>query len=207
SPFHEVKAVHGAATDTAAKVPIIDAKKVPIIFSPITIMLVEKNEGVLKAPQILIQFPLGGGRLDLKDYLTGVVGSFYVRFANSIVDENSEEKKDKVTSTDEIYFWSRGKKRKIEDAVFGSGCNKIMELSPAKMADQDAMGIKVNTKNDRYVSVIGGHYFFVKRREKDILLSQIEITNSDLAVHLCDAVSAHKSTVKGVDDDSSSENE
>lgn len=189
----------GAAAD--GKVPDIGTKAMPIIFSPVQVMLVEKNPGVLRWPKVTIQFPLGGGKLDFKEYLTGVVGTFYVRFINATTAE------DKEALEPEVFFWSRARKRNIEGEVFGSGCNKILELSLSKIKIEDKLGIKVNTKDARYLSVLGGHYFFVKRTPKEVFVSQIEMTNSDLPQHLCDPVQVQKNLPKGDGHDSRSEHE
>ncbi len=196
---------HGNAADSHAaagkdaKVPEVGTKTQPVIFSPAQIMLIEKNPGVLKWPQIIVQFPLGGGQLDLKDYLTGVVGTFYVRF----ISTSAENEKEVIDP--EIFYWSRARKRRIENEVFGSGCNKIVQLSMKKILAEDKQGIKVNTKDHRYLSVLAGHYFFVKRSPKETQVSQIEITNSQIHQHLCEVVQTHKSSdEKGAKDDPSS---
>lgn len=198
---HGAPAGHGEGAGADGKVPDVGSKSQPIIFSPAQIILVEKNPGVLKWPQITIQFPLGGGKLDLKDYLTGVIGTFYVRFLFTAAEGEKE------ALEPEIYYWSRAKKRRIEDEVFGSGCNKIIELSTKKIAKEDKLGIKINTKDDRYLSVIAGHYFFVKRTPKDTQVSQIEITNSDLTQHLCEPIQNRKNAEKGTEHDSRSNHE
>lgn len=191
----------GGAPAADGKVPEVGSRSTPVIFSPVQIVLAEKNPGVLRWPKVIIQFPLGGGKLDFKEYLTGVIGTFYVRF----VSGTGAEEKDPGEM--EIYYWSQAKKRKVENDVYGSGCNKIIQLSQKKINDEDKLGLKVNTKDDRYLSVLAGHYFFVKRTGKEILVSQIQMTNSDLSMHMCDAVSIKKNSAKGDQNDASSEHE
>src|SRR5262245_28368555 len=49
-------------------------------FADLTVILKEKNTEVLRKPEIRIVFPKGGGQIDLAQWLTGKVGTFYVRF-------------------------------------------------------------------------------------------------------------------------------
>jgi hypothetical protein len=190
---------NGPAAD--GKVPDVGTKTMPIIFAPVQVMLVEKNPGVLRWPKVVIQFPLGGGKLDFSNYLTGVVGTFYVQFINAFTAE------DKETLEPEVFFWSRAKKRVIDREIIGSGCNKILELSLSKLKVEDKLGIKVNTKDARYLSVLAGHYFFVKRTPKQIFVSQIEMTNSDLQQHLCEPAQLNKKPSQGGSHDSRPEHE
>ena len=147
-----------------------------IVFSTVDVILEEKNPGILKYPQIKVSFPRGGGELDFKDYLTGRTGTFFIKFVPTQMQGQT---------SDEVIFWSRAKKRRIESEIHGSGCNKILKMGSKWKELQLKKGIEVNTHSDRYLSVLGGHLFFVSRKDKEVYLSQISLTHSNKQELFC----------------------
>jgi hypothetical protein len=148
-----------------------------IVFSAVEVVLQEKNPGILKSPQMKVSFPRGGGQLDLKQYLTGRTGTFFVKFVPVSLQGSTSE---------EVLFWSRAKKRRIDGEIHGSGCNRVLKMGPQWKKNQSERGIEVNTHRERFLSVLGGRYFFVSRKDKEIFLSQIFITHSDHKDLFCD---------------------
>ena len=95
---------------TDIKVPLkmwdmFKEKNEGFIFSEAKVWLKEKNSGVLVKDSIKIDLPKGGGTIDLADFTSSEMGSFYLGF--DFADfENASMKK--------ILFISRVKKRNIE---------------------------------------------------------------------------------------------
>lgn len=169
-----------AKKDEAAPPPAprsVDEKA--IIFSAIEVLLEEKTRGVLKSPRIQISFPRGGGTLDLSQYVTDQVGTFFIRFLPTSAEKKVSEK---------TYFWSRAKKRRIDDEIYGTGCNKVLELGPEWTKMQSGEGFKVNTHRQRHASVLGGRFVFTVRTEKELFLSQVLVTDSVLRDFFCEDI-------------------
>ena len=76
-------------------------------YAPLFVLLKEKNRGVLKESEYRLELPDGGGQIDLAKYVTGKIGSFYVDFEFEGQESQAKDQK--------ILFYSRTKKRKIED--------------------------------------------------------------------------------------------
>ncbi len=144
-----------------------------ITFSAVTVRLVEKTRGVLVEPEIEIKLPKGGGQIDLSQFVSNKQGTFHVYFN---LDEMTDDQKLKA------FFISRTRKRKIENEVWGSGCNKFMDIRNFLLTGGRAKGIEVNTTRSRHLSVLGGTFFFASGP----LVTQVTFTDSQQAQLFCD---------------------
>lgn len=177
SQFESKEATHDGHEKSSTLVNTESLDSYSIVFSTVDVLLEEKNPGVLKFPQIKISFPRGGGELDFKEYLTGRTGTFFVKFFSTSLNGKTSE---------DVLFWSRARMRRIESELHGSGCNKVLKMGSRWAKLNSKKGIEVNTHRDRYLSVIGGRFFFVSRKDKEIHLSQILLTHSDRKELLCE---------------------
>lgn len=142
-----------------------------IIFLPISVNLKEKNPGILKSNELSIEFPRGGGLVDLSQWVTQENGTFFLKF-----DLSEFKSFEKV----EAYFYSRARKRKVDDEVLGMGCNKFSRLSPPFLKLITTEGLAVNTTRNRHLTVIGGRWIFVARDlSNKIYISQVTIADSN----------------------------
>lgn len=147
------------------------------IFSEIQVFLVEKNPGVLKRPAYKISLPRGGGEIDLSNYIGISPGTFYVGFEYpEFVD--AQEKK--------VLFVSEAKKRKIDDVVYGLGCNQFVDITAKYFEAMKHEGIKVNTTRDRHLSVLGGHFLFAAHKGATVYISQVSFTDSNRKNLFCE---------------------
>jgi hypothetical protein len=152
----------------------------PILYSSVQVFLTEKNPGVLKAPAWRLNFPVGGGTLDLSAYVTGAPGSFYVGF------ELPEEFQ---TGTNfKVLFISQGRKRRIDDRIFGAGCSQVLDITSKFQAMMKSEGIKANTTRQRHVTLLAGHYIFSVLKEGRIYITQATLTDSKNKNLLCEAL-------------------
>lgn len=184
---HKEDAVH----DNAIKVDeLSDDIKVPtkvwdsmwenaqnFIFADVRVILKEKNPGVLVKPEIEIQYPVGGGRLNLREYLTGKAGTFYLNFKFPEFEDAKERR---------VFFISNAKKRKIGQDIYGTGCNKFLDITKSYFANFSKDGIKLNTTRARHLTVAGGTFIFASNKEERNFVSQLTLTDSDFVEMLCE---------------------
>lgn len=148
------------------------------VFSEVTVYLVEKNDNVLKKPAFKISFPRGGGEVDLSQF-TGISnGTFYVGFDFPEFTEAQDKK---------VIFVSQSKKRKIDDEVYGLGCNQFADITNKYFEMMPKMGLKVNTTRDRHLSVLGGHFLFSAHKGNTIYVSQVTFKDSTKNFLFCEA--------------------
>ncbi|MGE5085972.1 MAG: hypothetical protein ACM3MG_06685 [Bacillota bacterium] len=135
-----------------------------VTFAAVKVFLVQKNDGIVNGEAVKIELPKGGGDIDLSQYLTGNNGSFYVGF----------EFPDFVESTAQrVLFVSHARKRKIDDQVYGAGCNQILDITNKFMLAMKGEGLKVNTTRERHLSTIGGTFLFSAQKAGSILVAQV----------------------------------
>lgn len=151
-----------------------------IFYSAIKVFLTEKNKNILKSPGYVIDLPRGGGGIDLAHYLTGDSGTFFVGF--ELPEEFNEEKSIKV-----IYL-SHARKRKIDDSIFGSGCNQYFDITKKFLRMMKTEGIKANTTRQRHLSLLAGHYIFSIVKDSQVFLTQVSIEDSRYKNLICEAL-------------------
>ena len=160
--------------------PGAEALGLGIFYASIQVFLTEKNERVLKAPATVIELPRGGGSIDLAEYTTGDAGTFFVGF--ELPEEFKEGKNFKAL------YVSQGRKRKIENRVFGAGCNQFFDITKKFTEMMANEGIKANTTRQRHVTLLAGHYIFSIIKETRIFITQVTITDSKNKNLLCEAL-------------------
>jgi hypothetical protein len=160
--------------------PGAEAPNLGIFYSAIKVYLTEKNDHILKRPSFLIDFPRGGGNIDLAQYLTGDPGSFFVGF--ELPEDFKEGKNFKVL------FMSQGRKRKIENRVYGAGCSEYFDITKKFTEMMAGEGIKANTTRQRHVTLLAGHYIFSIIKEAQIFITQVSFTDSKNKNLLCEAL-------------------
>lgn len=150
-----------------------------IFYSSVKLFLTEKNPGILQSPAYEIELPRGGGAIDLAKLLTGNQGSFYVGF---------ELPEEITTGTNfKAIYISDARKRKLDDRVFGAGCNQYFDITPKFLLMMKTEGIKANTTRQRHVTVLAGHYIFSAMKDNRIYITQVHLTDSRYKNLLCEA--------------------
>ncbi|NUN05473.1 MAG: hypothetical protein HUU57_06910 [Bdellovibrio sp.] len=149
-----------------------------LVFSDLQIFLVEKNPGVVAGEAVKISLPKGGGTVDLSRFISNKQGTFYVGFEFPEFADVEAKK---------VIFISNTKKRRIGNQVFGAGCNQILDITDRFMQEMKGEGLKVNTTQERYVSVMGGTFLFAAQKGSDVFLAQVTFTNPQQAALFCGA--------------------
>lgn len=173
----EVQIPKGLMTSLVKEI-ISDSKTLtPVyLFMPLQVRLTEQNEGVLKKPAIRFSFPKGGGKIDLKDVVTGF-GSFFLSFPPEQFDDSYDFL--------HLYYISNSPVKKIESESFGLGCGKMIDLKKSFSKLQKSDFLKLNTSDLRYLHVTAGLYVFVFKKASQIFMAQLTISDSRYDKELC----------------------
>ncbi len=154
---------------------------VPRGFLDVQIAFRSSAEGVLSS-HTKFSLPRGGGVIDLKPYVKGAKGSFYMK----VLAERTSEA-DKEVEDLHVYFLSEAKKRDISGESFGAGCKKFMDITGLIERANAKTGLQLNAKEQRYVTVAAGVYYFVDFSKKQkIYISAAQITDSRYPELLCE---------------------
>lgn len=154
------------------------------MFATLQVRFVEFNEGVLKNPSMTFVFPKGGGRIDLKDVISGS-GSFYLSFPKIQFEGKAEDEPELL----HFYYVSNSPVKKIDGESFGLGCGKMIDLKKSYSKLQSPDFLKLNTSEQRYLYVTAGRYVFIFQQFSKIYMSQLTITDSRYTKELCLGVS------------------
>lgn len=150
-----------------------------VIFASLTVVLEERTPGTLMEPMIRIEFPKGGGQIDLARWLTRKPGSFFVRF-------ESDGQNDPASFR--AFFLSKAKKRKIEEGLVGSGCRSYLDIRSYMLSSGRDPGIVVNTTRNFASSTLGGHFIFSWQREGVYFVTQAGFVDSDYPQLSCSSM-------------------
>ncbi len=153
-------------------------KRPPTDSFPLTVELTEKTEGVLGKKNFILQYPLGGGILELSQFVSErPQGSFYLRI--------KWDEKQWPMKYFKAYFVSRSKMKTMDGKVFGSGCDHFFNLTEYFKSSMKGQGFFLNTNNLRHISLIAGIYYFNVFKDGKIYWSSLEIIDSRHRELLC----------------------
>ncbi len=147
-----------------------------LIFDPVVVELVEKNQDVLTHPRIRLEFPKGGGTVDLKKYKGERAGTFFVKFDFEGLRE---------TQNFNIYYLSEGRVRKVDGMTVGSGCRVYLNVRDSVVKDFAHDGIAVNTTRDMHVSALAGHFIMSWLLDGHLHLTQVRFIDSSREDLIC----------------------
>ena len=160
--------------DPNAPVVSEDAGGFSVIYTPVEVVLNEKNEGVLSEKNVQINLPRGGGEVDLGSHIGKTAGTFYVQFH---FPEYTDE--DKKSIEQRVWFVSRTKKRKLGDEIVGAGCKAWFEISKKFKNENSAHGIKANTTRQRHTTLLGGSFIFSWKKNGQTYLAQVNFIDTE----------------------------
>lgn len=138
-------------------------------FVPLKAYLVEKNRGILGRENFELKFPVGGGEIDLADFVQPLRGSFY--FATDFLpDVDSKQKK--------VFFLSNSPVRTMMGSKIGAGCDTYFDVSGAFSKAMSGTGFLVNTTDGRHVGALAGTYFFSAYEGKKLRIASLTVRDS-----------------------------
>lgn len=171
---HEVKAPVASLPDEPGASTMSS-----VLFSSVIVTLTEKNPGILKEPVLSFEFPKGGGEIDLSQWTTGKVGTFFVRFSFPFEAQ---------PPTFEAYHLSKARKRRVEGRIYGGGCKFFYKITQFLQKQKDGRGMAVNTTKDFHASTLGGHFLFSWQDQEAVQVTQVRFTSSNNPELFCENV-------------------
>jgi hypothetical protein len=123
--------------------------------------------------------PLGGGVIDLSEYVTPLKGAFALKI-------NAKKEDGTEPSGLRVFFVSHGKARLIDGDEFGAGCDKYMEITRYFHRKHGGKGFELYTAGQRYLSVVGGTFVAVVFEKEALQVGSLTFTDSRYPEHLCE---------------------
>lgn len=149
------------------------------LYTPIQVVLFSESNGVIKNSPTRISFPNGGGQLDLANYVIGA-GSFYLSFP--------KDQFETLPFLENLYFISDTPKKKIEKEEFGLGCGKFVDIKKQFESLQKINFLKLYTTDLRYLYVVSGYYIFVFKKNNQVFLTHLRVTDSRYPDSFCSSL-------------------
>lgn len=144
----------------------------------VTVNLTEKRHAALHE-DARIGTPLGGGIIDLADFVTPIRGAFQMKIAAT--GEKSDEQIPVKT-----YFVSRAKTRMLGGEAYGAGCDKYMEITNFFNRKMNGDGFQLYTADQRYVSVLGGTFVLVSFDKDALMVGSVTFQDSRFPDLICE---------------------
>lgn len=147
-----------------------------VTFLPVKVILKEKSPGVLTEEKIEIEFPRGGGEVDLTKFVKDKQGTFIVNF---------EFPGEESLQTMKVFYVSKARKRRIDDQIWGAGCKQYMDIKDFYLKKIKKNQFFVNTTKNRHLSVLGGHFIFASSVSKQLQVAQVTFKDSKQPQYFC----------------------
>lgn len=144
--------------------------EIPTQYMALKAYLSEKDVDVLGGKNFELLFGLGGGELDLKEF----VKKGKKQFIFSLGLEEPYSDKDTLR----VYFLGNSRAAKLGTTEWGSGCQKYMDITNYFMKTLSHKGVLVSATDLRYLRVLAGSFFFVLNKNNSLYLAQLKVTDS-----------------------------
>lgn len=123
--------------------------------------------------------PLGGGVIDLSEYVTPLRGAFHLKIL--------AHKEDGTEPAGlRVFFISRAKPRILGGEEYGAGCGKFMEITSYFTKKNSGEGFELYTADQRYLSVLGGTFVTVAFQKEALYVGSVSFTDSRYPNLLCE---------------------
>ena len=165
-----------AASELKTSLPVF-------VFLPIQVKLTGLQNGVVQDEVVQIQFPNGGGNLDLAKFLRKQ-GSFQFEIVHPTNPQDIE--------LFDVVFVSNMHSREIDNELHGVGCGRAIRLTAQYEKISLKSSIKVNTTDARHLHVIGGQFVLVYKRSNQYYLTHVNIFDSRYTSLQCQSLSQDK---------------
>lgn len=144
----------------------------------VSVELTQKRQVALHE-NVRVVTPLGGGVIDLAEFVTPLKGGFRMRILG--LNDKSEE----IPGT-RVFFVSRAKSRVIDGEEFGAGCDQYMEITTFYNKVMLPEGIELFTAEQRYLSVVGGTFVLVAFTKEELHVASVTFNDSRYPGRLCE---------------------
>lgn len=139
------------------------------VFLPIQVKLTGLQSGVVQDDVVQIQFPNGGGNLDLSKFLRKQ-GTFTFEIVHPTTPADIE--------LFDVVFVSNMHSREIDSELHGVGCGRAIRLKDQYDKLSHRSQLTVNTTDARHLHVIGGQFVLVYKRSNQYYLTHINVFDS-----------------------------
>lgn len=140
--------------------------------------LTQRNHVALHE-DIRVVTPLGGGVVDLSDFVTPLRGAFRLKFL-------AKQESGLEPIGLRIFFVSRAKSRTVEGETVGSGCDKFMEITSYYFKKAARGGFDLYTAGQRYLSVVGGTFVAIAYSKEALYVGSMTFVDSRYPELLCE---------------------
>lgn len=144
----------------------------------VSVELRQKRAAALNE-EVRINTPIGGGVIDLADFVTPLRGAFQMHIIPR-VDQNEG------VSDLRVFYISQAKERSVDGDEFGAGCGKMMEVTSFFNKKMNAAGFELYTTGQRYVSVIGGVFVLAGFAKDALQVGSVSFMDSRFPELLCE---------------------
>lgn len=145
----------------------------------ITVELSEKRRAALHE-NVRINTPLGGGVIDLSEFVTPLRGAFEAKI--KVNSETAGEESPAVR----VFFVSHAKPRILGGEQYGAGCDKYMEVTSFFNRKMSHGGFELYTADQRYLSVLGGTFVLVAFDKEALLVGSVSFMDSRFPELMCE---------------------
>jgi hypothetical protein len=122
--------------------------------------------------------PVGGGEIDLANFVRDEVGKFQVGMAIDFPEGLS-------ANSLHVYYLVGGRERALAGDKVGAPCGHLLDLKGFFRSTWLSQPLVVYTRQQRYVSVLAGTYLFVIYDPPRLWLAALAITDSRYPQLLC----------------------
>lgn len=144
----------------------------------VSVELRQKREVALHE-NVRINTPIGGGIVDLADFVTPLRGAFQMKIRPRV------EGSDHVEGL-RVFYISQAKKRSLDGEDFGAGCGKLMELTSFFGKKMGGHGFDLYTADQRYLSVVGGTFVLAAFAKEALQVASVTFTDSRFPDKMCE---------------------
>ncbi len=161
---------------TKSQLPMPDSLRRKLI--DVSVELRQKRAAALNE-EVRINTPMGGGVIDLADFVTPLRGAFQMHIKPRVDQGDS-------VSDLRVFFISQAKERSVDGENVGAGCGKMMELTAFFRKKMNGPGFELYTAGQRYVSVIGGVFVLVGFAKDALQVGSVSFMDSRYPELLCE---------------------
>lgn len=144
----------------------------------VTVELSQKRAAALHE-NVRINTPLGGGVIDLAEFVTPVRGGFATKLRAHLEDGHD------IPGL-RVFFVSKGRSREVAGEEFGAGCDKFMEITSRYNQKNAGDGFELYTADQRYVSVLGGTFVMVSFVKEALQVGSVSFLDSRYPDLMCE---------------------
>lgn len=142
--------------------------KAAVSMMGVNVIMREKNPGIISDPKVRINFPQGGGSLDLARYVSKTNGTFFLQFSFP----------DKDFTPEKVIFVNRTIPRMKGSEKWGLPCHAVLDISTRFNTENPNKGLELNTSDLRYLNIIGGTFIFSQQVDKKLKITQVTFRDS-----------------------------